>query len=97
MMPCETEIPTAFDREFVRHDSYARHRPIRSQPLLSDNRNPGCSSPTDADGEICSLQNFGSANAAKECAQCQLPSFVTSERDSLRIILVLDAVSEKRD
>jgi hypothetical protein len=48
----------------------------------------------DADGEICSLQSFGSASAAKECAQCRLPSFVTSERDSQGIMLVTNAISE---
>jgi hypothetical protein len=47
----------------------------------------------DADGEICSLQNFGSASAAKECAQRQLPSFATNERDSQEIILLTSAVS----
>ena len=46
------------DREFVRHNNYARHRPIRSRALRSDSRNPGCSSPPDADGEICSLQKL---------------------------------------
>ena len=61
-----------------------------------DNRNPGCSSPTGADGEICSLQNFGSANAAKECARCRLPSFAANEPDSQRIILVTNAISEKQ-
>jgi hypothetical protein len=91
------EILTAFDRELVRRDSYARHRPIRSQALLSNNRNPGCSGPTDADGEICSPQNFGSANAAKECARYRLPSFATNERDSRRIILATHAVFEKQD
>jgi hypothetical protein len=34
----------------------------------------------DVDGEICNLQNFDSSNAAKECAQCRLPSFTTNER-----------------
>ena len=48
----------------------------------------------DADGEICSLQNFGSAGGAKECAQYRLSSFVTSARDSPGIILVTDAISE---
>jgi hypothetical protein len=51
----------------------------------------------DADGEICSLQNFGSASGAKEFAQYRLPSFVTSARDSLRIILITEAISEKQD
>ncbi len=95
--PCEPEIPSAFGREFVRHNSYARHRPIRSRALRSNNRNPRCSNPMDADGEICSLQNFGSANAAKECAQCRLPSCVTNEHDSRRIILVTNAIFEKQD
>jgi hypothetical protein len=48
----------------------------------------------DADVEICSLQNFGSSGGAKGCAQYRLPSFVTSARDSLGIILVTDAISE---
>jgi hypothetical protein len=34
----------------------------------------------DIDGEICNLQNFGSANAAKECVQYRLPSFAANER-----------------
>ena len=51
----------------------------------------------DADGEICSLQNFGSSNAAKECAQCRLPSFSTNEPDSRRVILVIIVTSEKQD
>ena len=94
---CEPGSPSALDREFAQNDSYARHRPIRSRALRSGNRNPGCSSPTNADGEICSPQNFGSANAAKECAHCQLPSFATNERDSRRIILVTNAIFEKQD
>ena len=51
----------------------------------------------DADSEICSLQNFGSANVAKECAQCRLPSFTTNEPDSRRIILVISITSERQD
>jgi hypothetical protein len=50
----------------------------------------------DADSES-SLQNFGSANAAKECAQCRLPSFATNEPDSRRIILVISITSERQD
>jgi hypothetical protein len=49
----------------------------------------------DADGEIYSLQNSGSANAAKECAQYRLPSFATNERDSQEIISLISAVSRK--
>jgi len=49
----------------------------------------------DADGEICSLQSFGSADAAKVYAQYRLPSFVTSERDSQGIILLTTAVFER--
>ena len=92
---CGLGIPTALDREFARHDSYARHRPIQLRALWSDRRNPVCSSPTDADGEICSLQRFGSANAAIACAQDQLPSFATNERDSRPIILLTSAVFER--
>jgi hypothetical protein len=51
----------------------------------------------DADGEICSLQNFGSSNAAKECAQSRLPFLATNEPDSRRIILVISVTSEKQD
>jgi hypothetical protein len=32
--------------------------------------------------EICNLQNFGSANAAKECVQERLLSSVATERGS---------------
>ena len=92
---CEPEILTAFGREFVRRDSYAHCHPIRSRALRSDNRNPGCSSPMDADGEVCSLQNFGSANDASKCAQCRLLSCVTNEHDSRRIILVADVIFRK--
>jgi hypothetical protein len=49
----------------------------------------------DADGEIYNLQNFGSANAAKECAQYRLPCFATNERDSQEIILPISAVSRR--
>ena len=59
-------MASELDPQFVRHDSYARHRPIRSRALRSDSKNSECSSPTDANGEICSLQSCGSANAAKE-------------------------------
>jgi len=91
---CGPGIPTALDREFAQNDNYAPHRPIRSRPLRSDSRNPECSNPTDADGEICSLQSFGSANDAKVYAQDRLLSFATNERDSRRIILLTSAVSE---
>ncbi len=89
------EIPTALDREFVRHDSYARNRLVRSRALRPDNRNPGCSSLMDAGGEICNLQNFGSTKAAKVCAQCRLPSFAKNKRDSQEIILLISTVSRK--
>jgi hypothetical protein len=92
--PSEPEIPTSLYREFVRCDSYARLRPIRSRALRLDNRNPECSSPTGADGEICSPQNFGSANVAKECAQCRLLAFVANARDSRRNILVTNVISK---
>jgi hypothetical protein len=49
----------------------------------------------DAGGEICNLQNFGSANAAKVCAQFRLPSFATNKRDSQEIILLISTVSRK--
>jgi hypothetical protein len=55
-------------------------RPIRSRALQPGNRNPVCNSLMDADGEICSLQNFGSASGAKERAQSRLPSCATNER-----------------
>jgi hypothetical protein len=51
----------------------------------------------DADGEICSLQNFGSASVAKECAQCQLPFFAINEHGSRKIILDTTAIFEKYD
>src|SRR5207253_4046185 len=80
------EIPTTLDRQLVRHDSYARHHLVQLQALRSDNRNPGCNSLMDADGEIYNLQNLGSSNAAKECVQYWLASFATNERDSRKII-----------
>jgi hypothetical protein len=49
----------------------------------------------DADGEIYSLQNFGSLNGAKVCAQYRLPSFATNERDSQETILFTRAISER--
>ena len=97
MIPCEPGIPTAFDREFVRCDSYARHRPIRSRASQPGNKNQVRNSPKDAVGETCSLQNFGCANAAKECAPVQLPSSATVERGSRRIMLMTHATSEKPD
>ena len=69
---------------------------VRSRALRSDSTNPGCNNPTDADGEICSLQSCGSANGAKVRAQDRLLFFATNERDSRRIILPSGAVS-KRD
>jgi hypothetical protein len=86
--PCEPVVPTVCYRDFVRHDDYVRHRPVRSRALRLGNRNLGCSSPRDVAGETCSLQNFDSASGAKEYAQCRLPSFATHERDSPRIILI---------
>ena len=50
-----------------------------------------------AGGEICSLQNFGSANAAKECAQRRLSFYVARKLGSQRIILITNAISEKCD
>src|SRR4029450_8327100 len=94
MIPSESRIPSAVDPEFVRHDSYARHRLVQSRALRSDSRNPECSSPRDADGEIYTLQSFGSANDAKVCGQDRLRFFATNERDSRRIILLTSVVSE---
>ena len=94
---CEPGSPSALDREFAQNDSYARHRPIRSRALRSGSRNPECSSPADADGEIYSLQSFGSANGPKVRPQDRLLSFATNERDSRRIILLASAVSRKAD
>ena len=93
---CEPGMPSGLDREFAQNDNYARHRPIRSRALRSDSRNPECSSPTDAGGEICNLQSCGSANDAKECAPDRLLSFATNERDSRRIILLTSAVFERQ-
>jgi hypothetical protein len=51
----EQAIPTAFDREFGPHDSYAHHRPVRSRALRPHNRNRGRKGPPDAGDEIFSL------------------------------------------
>ena len=55
-------IPTAFDREFGLHGSYARRRPTRWLALRSDNRNPRRNYRTDVGDEICSPRNFGSVS-----------------------------------
>jgi hypothetical protein len=90
----EQAILIASDRESGRHDSYAHHHPTRSPALRPDNRNQVCNSPKGAVGEICSLQNFGSVSAAKECAQLELPSCVAGERGSQRITLMTKTISK---
>ena len=89
-LPDELGIPTAFDLEFVRHDTYVRHRPIRWPSLRPDNRNQRCNDRTDAGDEICSLQNFGFANVAKGCVQGWLPSSVASERGLQKAFLIVN-------
>jgi hypothetical protein len=49
----------------------------------------------DAGGETYSLQNFGSVNVVKEYVQAQSPSFAAVERDPQRVILTVNASSEK--
>ena len=88
-------IPTAFDREFGLHGSYARRRPTRWLALRSDNRNPRRNHRTDVGGEICSPRNFGSVSVAKEYVRAQSPSFAAIERDPRRLILTVNASSEK--
>jgi hypothetical protein len=88
-------IPTAFDREFGLHDSYARRRPTRWLALRWDNRNPRRNLRTDAAGEICSLRNFGSVSVAKEYVQAASPSFAAIERDPRGLILTVNVSSEK--
>ena len=88
-------IPTAFDREFDLHGSYVHRRLIRWLALRSDNRNPRCNLRTDVAGEICSPRNFGSVGVAKEYVQAQSPSFAVIERDPRRLILTVNASSEK--
>jgi hypothetical protein len=88
-------IPTALDREFGLHGSYARRRPTRWRALRSGNRNPRRNRRADVGGEICSPRNFGSLSVAKEYAQAQSPSFTAIERDPRRLILTVQASSEK--
>ena len=88
-------IPTAFDREFGLHGSYARRRPTRWLALRSDNRNPRRNHRTDVGGEICSPRNFGSVSVAKEYVRAQSPSFAAIKRDPRRLILTVNASSEK--
>jgi hypothetical protein len=88
-------ISTAFDREFGLHGSYARRRPTRWLALRSDNRNPRRNHRKDVAGEICGPRNFGSVGVAKEYVQAQSPSFAVSERDPRRLILTVNAPSEK--
>lgn len=88
-------IPTAFDREFGLHGSYARRRPTRWLALRSDNKNPRRNHRTDVGGEICSPQNFGFVSVAKEYVQAQSPSFTAIERDPRRLILTVSASSER--
>ena len=88
----EPGIPIAFDREFGLSGSYVHRRPIRSPVLRSDNRNPRRNRRRDVDGEICSLQNFGSVNAAKESVRAESPSFAAIERDPQRFVYSLQHV-----
>jgi hypothetical protein len=88
-------LPTAFDREFGLHGSYARRRPTRWLALRSDNRNPRRNLRTDAVGEICSLRNFGSVSVAKEYVQAASPSFAAIERDPQRMTLIIKLSPEK--
>ena len=88
-------IPTAFDREFALRGSYARRRPTRWLALGSDNRNPRRNHQTDVGGEICSPRNFGYVGVAKEYVRAQSPSFAKIERDPRRLILTVNASSEK--
>ncbi len=91
----EPGIVIACDREFGLHGSYVRHRPIRWPALRSHNRNPKRNRGTDVGGEICSLRTFGSVNVAKERVQAQSPSFAAIERDPQRLVLTINACSEK--
>ena len=91
----EPGIVIACDREFGLHGSYVRHRPIRWPALRSHNRNPKRNRGTDVGGEICSLRTFGSVNVAKERVHAQSPSFAAIERDPQRLILTVNASSEK--
>jgi hypothetical protein len=88
-------IPTAFDREFGLHDNYVHRRPTRWPALRWDYRNPRRNLRTDVVVEICSLRNFGSVSVAKECVQAASPSFAVIERDPRRLILTVNASSEK--
>ena len=88
-------IPTAFDREFDLHGSYARRRPTRWLALRSDNRNPIRNLRTDAVGETYTLRNFSSVSVAKEYVQAASPSFAAIERDPQRMTLIITLSSEK--
>ena len=91
----EPGIVIACDREFGLHGSYVHRHPIRWPALRWDNKNPRRSLRMDAAGEIYGLQNSGSANVAKECVQAPSPSFAAIERDPQRLVLTINACSEK--
>jgi hypothetical protein len=82
----ELGIPIAFDRAFGLLGSYVPRRLIRSPALRSDNRNPRPNCRRDVEDELCSLQNFGSVNAAKESVRTESLSFAAIEHDPQRFI-----------
>jgi len=78
----EQGMPFAFDREFGPENNSVRHHLARPRALRRDSRNRVCMGRADADAETCSLQNFGSANDAKEYAQARLLFRGVTERGS---------------
>jgi len=75
-------MPFAFDREFGPENNCVRRHLARPRALRRDSRNRMCMGRADADAETCSLQNFGSANDAKEYAKARLLFRGVTERGS---------------
>jgi hypothetical protein len=85
----EQGMPFAFDREFGPENNCVRHHLARPRALRRDSRNRVCMGRADADAETCSLQNFGSANDAKEHAQARLLFRGVTERGSSKNNLMI--------
>jgi len=70
------------DHAVDRSDSCVRRRRVRWPALRRDNRNRVCMDPTRAVAGICIVQNFGSADFAKERAPIRSGGCADNERGS---------------
>jgi hypothetical protein len=85
----EQGMSPAFDREFGPENNCVRHHLARPRALRRDSRNRVCMGRAGADAETCNLQNFGSANDVKECAQERLLFCGVTERGSSKNDLMI--------